>query len=395
MSHSENSSIARVLVVDDVEENTAVLEKLLMPKGYEVFVAHNGKVALEIIESTPPDAILLDLIMPDVDGFEVCRQLKQSRKTQYIPVIIITGFGDRAANIRALDLGVDDFLSKPFDPVHLEARLRNLLRSKRLQDEVTRYQRRLEEYNRTLEKRIEERTAQLMHTQQVTVFSLARLAESRDTETGAHLERMRLYAQEIAEEMANSNWRHETLNPGLIELLYQSSPLHDIGKVGIPDKILLKPGKLTPEEFEIMKLHSDIGGDTLKAADNEAGRDSFLAMGRDIAYYHHERWDGKGYPEGRSGDDIPLAARIVAVGDVYDALTSKRPYKEAFSHKKSRDIILEGQGTAFDPEVVDAFFNREDRIIKIRERIQDAPGMTMIEQLNEAAEKLSKAAVPG
>ena len=383
--------LARILVVDDQQENTSILEKLLQPKGYEVIVANSGKAAIEIIEKDPPDVILLDLLMPDVDGFEVCRRLRKSRGTRHIPVIIITGVGDRDANIRALELGVDDFLVKPFDSVLLEARMRNSLRSKMLQDEVIRYQRQLEEYNQTLGERIKERTAQLVRTQQVAVFTLAKLAESRDTETGAHLERMRLYAREIAEELAGRAEDKETIGPGFVEVLYQSSPLHDIGKVGIPDKILLKPGKLTPEEFEIMKLHSTIGGDTLRAADLEAGQDSFLAMGRDIAYYHHERWDGKGYPKGLWGTIIPLSARIVAVGDVYDALTSKRPYKEPFGHEKSRAIIREGCGTAFDPDVVDAFFAREERIIEIRARLQDPSGLTMIEKLNKDAEKLSGA----
>ncbi|MCX5757704.1 MAG: HD domain-containing protein [Candidatus Hydrogenedentes bacterium] len=216
-----------------------------------------------------------------------------------------------------------------------------------------------------------ERMAQVLRTQQVAVFSLAKLAESRDTETGAHLERIRSYARLIGTELAQRGHYREMLTPDFIEEIYHSSPLHDIGKVGILDEILLKPGRLTTEEFEVMKTHTLIGGDTLRAADIEAGPESFLAMGRDIAYYHHERWDGNGYPFGRCRTEIPIEARIVAVSDVYDALSSKRPYKVAFTHEKSKGIIVEGRGTFFDPAIVDAFLACEDEVLKIHSRLED------------------------
>ena len=383
-----------ILIVDDLEENAKILETFLRPQGYRSVCVTNGQEALDFVAQQPPDVILLDLMMPGMDGFEVCRRLKQNIKTYHIPVIIITGLAEKEANVRALEAGADDFLVKPFDYVLLRARITSSLRSKELQDQVMHYQEQLEEANLNLEQRIKDRTAQVARTQQVAVFSLAKLAESRDTETGTHLERMRSYAREIAEELSTWDKYRDRLPADFAEQVFQCSPLHDIGKVGIPDAILLKPGKLTPQEFDIMKTHAQIGGDTLRAADIEAGQASFLAMGRDIAYHHHERWDGKGYPFGQLGDEIPLAARIVAVSDVYDALSSKRPYKEAFSHEKSRDIIIEGRGAAFDPDAVDAFLVREDAILAIRDRFQDATATTLIHRLNQMLESFHEGTQP-
>ncbi len=384
-------SLPVVLIVDDLEANTRLLARLIEPKGFVVLSAHGGEEALEYVRDYPPDVILLDLMMPEVDGFEVCRQLKDSAATRHIPVIIITGVMEREANLRALEVGADDFIVKPFDSLLLLARIRNCLRSKMLQDQVMDYQRRLEEYNEKLREGIAERTAQLARTQHTTVFSLAKLAESRDTETGAHLERMRSYTREIAIVLMESGKYGEVISPSFVEHLFMSCPLHDIGKVGIPDCILLKPGKLSSQEFEIMKTHTTIGGDTLQVADLEAGSESFLAMGRDIAYYHHERWDGKGYPKGLTGEEIPLAARITAVSDVYDALTCRRPYKEPFSHEKSVDIIVSGRGSQFDPDIVDAFLAREATIVGINEGHADELAVPSIVKLNQL---LGSPAVP-
>lgn len=383
-----------ILIVDDLRENAKILETFLSPQGYRSVCVTSGREALDFVAHQPPDVILLDLMMPGMDGFEVCRRLKQDIKTYHIPVIIITGLAEREANVRALEAGADDFLVKPFDYVLLRARISSSLRSKVLQDQVIQYQEQLEEANQNLEQKIKDRTAQVARTQQVAVFSLAKLAESRDTETGTHLERMRSYAREIAEELSSWDKFRDDLPMDFADQIFHSSPLHDIGKVGIPDAILLKPGKLSPQEFEIMKTHAQIGGDTLRAADIEAGQASFLAMGRDIAYHHHERWDGRGYPFGQKGEEIPLPARIVAVSDVYDALSSKRPYKEAFSHEKSRDIIIEGRGTAFDPDAVDAFLVREDAVLSIREHFQDTTATTLIHRLNQMLESFHEGAQP-
>ncbi|MFA6241846.1 MAG: HD domain-containing phosphohydrolase [Candidatus Hydrogenedentales bacterium] len=377
-----------ILIVDDIPENIVLMKRLLAPKGYDVHEATGGKAALETVLQDPPDVILLDLIMPDMNGFEVCERLKRDLSTRHIPVIIVTGMAEHEANIRALEAGADDFLTRPIDPVLLEARIRSSVKSKALQDQIMRYQRRLEDDNVALEERVRERTTLLERTQQVTVFSLARLAESRDPETGEHLDRMRRYVREIAIELGNRPKYDSIIDSGFIETLYYSSPLHDIGKVGIPDAILLKPGKLSVDEFDIMKTHALIGGDTLKAADTEAGGNSFLTMGRDIAYFHHEKWDGNGYPFGLKGTDIPLPARILALGDAYDALTSRRPYKEPFTHEVSRDIIVKAAGSHFDPEVVDAFLARENKFINIHGAFEDKGHPTHIEQVMKTLDRL-------
>jgi len=368
-----------ILVVDDLPENSIVLQSFLSPMGYLIESASDGETALQMVADNPPDVILLDLMMPGMDGFEVCRRLKQDPDTHHIPVIIVTGMSDRDSNVRAVEAGADDFLIKPFDRILLEARIKSSAKGKLLHDQLI-------HYKQDLERKVEERTQQVVLTQQVTVFSLAKLAESRDNETGDHLERMRSYARILSEEFADMEKYQGKLHDNFVDEIYQSTPLHDIGKVGIPDRILLKPGKLTPEEFGIMKHHSQIGGDTLKAADAEAGRDSFLAMGRDIAYYHHEKWDGSGYPFGLSGTDIPLAARIAALADVYDALSSKRPYKEPFSHEKSKAIILEGRGSHFDPDVVDAFLAREEQFLDIRHSFQGKGELAPIQALANTLE---------
>lgn len=370
-----------ILVVDDFEDNVKLLNSFLRAKGYNAHGTYDGQQALDFVAESPPDAILLDLVMPNVDGFEVCRRLKDDPKTRHIPVIIISGVMDKEANVRAIEAGADDFLIKPFDSVLLDARIRASLRSKRLQDQVL-------DYQETLERRIRERTAQLARAQSVAVFSLAKLAESRDTETGKHLERMRLYVREITLSLSQNDVHRHIINEAFIEELLQSAPLHDIGKVGIPDRVLLKPGRLNPVEWDIMKTHTTIGGDTLRAADLEAGQDSFLAMGRDIAYYHHEKWDGSGYPEGLKETDIPLPARIVAISDVYDALSSKRPYKEPFSHEKSMSIIVEGRGSHFDPAVVDAFVAREQEVVAIRESFKDPDEVSPIQRIHERLERM-------
>jgi putative two-component system response regulator len=370
----------KILIVDDLIENIDLLSRFLTSLDFEVQAARSGEEALISVEQEQPDLILLDLMLPGLTGYEVCSRLKQSPATWHIPVIIITGNSDRDANIQAVGAGADDFLAKPFDRALLEARLKTSLRNKILQDQLYRYQ-------HELEGMVQERTQQVEITQQVTVFSLARLAESRDTETGDHLERMRSYARELAEEMCSWEKFSGIMDNGFVTALYHSTPLHDIGKVGIPDNILLKPGKLSPREFDIMKTHTLIGGDTLRAADLEAGQNSFLAMGRDIAFHHHEKWDGTGYPDGLSGENIPLAARITALADVYDALSSKRPYKEPFSHEKSRSIILEGAGTHFDPDVIEAFLRREERFINIREVFQGQGKLSPIQMLMEGLAK--------
>lgn len=372
--------IPTILVVDDLPENARLLRDFLEPKGYRVIAAIGGQEALARLDHEVPDAILLDLVMPDMDGLTLCARIRENASWRHIPIIFLTGRSERDLNVQALELGAQDFVSKPFDPILLHARIRNVLRAKYLQDQLIEYQHELETINERLEVAVRDRTEQVERIQQVTVFSLAKLAESRDTETGDHLERMRSYTRELALELRREGPYRNLITDGFIESLYRSSPLHDIGKVGIPDSILLKPGKLTPHEFDVMKSHTLIGGDTLRAAEREAGGDLFLAMGRDIAYFHHEKWDGSGYPHGVSEDTIPLSARIAAVADVYDALSSKRPYKDAFSHEKSVHIITEGRGTHFDPAVHDAFLRCEERVVSIRSHFQSTGKLSPLEE---------------
>jgi putative two-component system response regulator len=249
--------------------------------------------------------------------------------------------GGRENLIVGLNAGADDFLTKPFQPDELRTRLRTAERIVNLE------------------------------SRDLIIFSLAKLAESRDPETGAHLERIREYCRILGEYLCNQPGFSDQIDADYVRTLYQTSPLHDIGKVGIPDEVLLKPGKLTHEEFEVMKQHARIGGETLDAALHAHPRAEYLRLARDIAWCHHERFDGKGYPHGLAGEEIPLCARIVAVADVYDALTTKRVYKPAFSHDVARSIILEGRGTQFDPALVDAFLAREDEFIEVRQALND------------------------
>jgi putative two-component system response regulator len=377
-----------VLIVDDQEPQARLLARLLDPETYRVRFAHSGEEALTEVANDPPDVMLLDVVMPGLSGIDVCRVIKEDPTTLHIPIIMVTGQSEQALCVEATEAGADDFLSRPFNQVRLHARLRQSLRSKLLHDELV-------AHKDELERRVAERTAEIQRTQQVTVFSMAKLAESRDTETGNHLIRMRSYARELADEMSTWPEYFGRIDGAFVEDVYASCPLHDIGKVGIPDQILLKPGKLTDDEMSIMKKHSLIGGDTLRAADLEAGSNSFLAMARDIAYFHHERWDGGGYPFGRKQRQIPLAARIAALADVYDALSSRRPYKEPFSHEKSREIILSESGTHFDPDVVRAFLAREEAFISIRQQFQDwgqlSPLQQVFAELEDSRQRVAEA----
>lgn len=384
-SGSESIRGARVLVVDDTIEMCKLIKRFLDPHGAKVQFAHTGKDALSLIAKQPPDVAIIDMVMPGMNGIDLCEKLKNDYRDHFIPVVMISGQADDDAVIQAIEAGAADFLPKPVQSGYLLARIRNSLHVKRLHDEVV-------SYKSALEDRVAERTRQLVKTQHVTAFSLARLSESRDTETGAHLERIRLYVRILAETMKAHPDFAPVIDDAYVDNLYFSSPLHDIGKVGIPDEILLKPGKLTEEEFEIMKWHTRIGGDTLEEADREAGESAFLEMAKVIAYAHHEKWDGSGYPEGLKEEAIPLSARIVALADVYDALSSKRPYKEAMDHDTVKDILLKGNGNHFDPRIIDAFLKAEDRFVEIRQtHYDDDDGVPKLQRLIENLQRLRDA----
>lgn len=326
----------KVLIVDDDPIALEILANFLSVSGYVVELASNGKEALEKMRFYSPRIVISDVDMPEMNGVELCRAIRNRQSIQYTYLILLTSHSDSDSVLLGLDAGADDYLSKPFRQEELRLRMeggRRLL---------------------SLEGR------------DMMIFSLAKLAESRDQDTGTHLERIREYSKVLATELMSWPKFENEVDAQFVELIYMTSPLHDVGKVGIPDSVLLKPGKLTQEEFEVMKRHTLIGGETLNASAQAHPEASFLKMALDITLKHHERWDGSGYPFQLKGTDIPLSARIVAIADVYDALTTKRVYKEAFSHETAADIIYKSRGTHFDPDLVDAFAKVETEMRRIR-----------------------------
>lgn len=341
--------IATVLVVDDTPENLTLMGALLRDH-FMVKVANNGEKALKIaISDTLPDLVLLDIMMPGLDGYEVCRRLKATAATRDIPVIFLTARSDPDDERMGLALGAVDYITKPISPPILLARVNTHLALKATADF-------LRDKSAYLEREVALRTLEVQAIQDVTIMAMTSLAETRDNETGNHIRRIQLYVKALAERLRNHPRFEAVLNERMIELLYKSAPLHDIGKIGIPDSILLKPGKLTVEEFEVMKTHTTLGRKAIEDAERRLGmRVAFLSVSKEIAYSHQEKWDGSGYPQGLAGDQIPVSARLMAVADVYDALINKRVYKAAFSHDQTCSTIVKGKGTHFDPDMVDAF----------------------------------------
>ena len=327
-----------ILIADDDDIALDILEHALSQFGYRVTVAHDGCEALDLLRSGQFRMVISDWVMPKMTGIELCQEIRQRAAGGYIYVILLTSRQGTQNFVDGMSAGADDFICKPFQPQELLMRIRAGERILALE------------------------------SRELIIFSLAKLAESRDPDTGAHLERIREYCRVIAEHLSHQPKFRDDVDGEYVQLMYMTSPLHDIGKVGIPDRILLKAGKLDGEEFEIMKSHAEIGARTLDAAVQSHPEAKFLYMARDIARFHHEKFDGSGYPRGISGTDIPLCARIVAVADVYDALTTKRVYKAAFSHEKAVAIIRDGRGRHFDPDIVDAFEANNAQFQAIREQ---------------------------
>jgi putative two-component system response regulator len=331
-------------------------------------VANNGEKALKISQSqTPPDLILLDIMMPVMDGYEVCRQLKANPQTQHIPVIFLTAKTDATDETKGLEIGAIDYITKPINPAILMARVKTHLDIKRMQDF-------LRNQNSFLEAEIIKRTREITAIQDVTIHAMASLAETRDNETGNHIRRTQNYVRVLAQKLRHHpRFSHFLDDDKIIELLYKSAPLHDIGKVGIPDKILLKPGRFEPEEFEVMKQHPALGRSAILNAEYELGLEvPFLKYAKEIAYAHQEKWDGSGYPLGLAGDNIPISARLMAVADVYDALISRRVYKEGMTHEQAVQLIIEGRGKHFDPDITDAFLALQEDFIAIAAKFWDS-----------------------
>ncbi|HHT9107032.1 MAG TPA: HD domain-containing phosphohydrolase [Candidatus Wunengus sp. YC63] len=353
----------RILVVDDDEQNRELLVAMLEALGYETEVAVDGfdalgKLGLDI------DLVLLDVMMPGMDGFEVTRKIRSTPPYSDLPVVMVTALTSKEDRVRAVEVGANDFISKPVDKTELTVRTVSLLKMKEHQDTIKQYQKELED-------KVEKRTADLraVLSEKIdahrriyqahldTINRLVIAAEYKDEDTADHIKRMSSYCALLAKALK--------LTPQEIEVLYYASSMHDVGKIGIPDHILLKPGKHNPEEWEIMKQHTTIGGYILDNSPSE-----LLQSGEIIALSHHEKWDGSGYPKGLSGENIPLLGRICAVTDVYDALTSKRPYKEAFSNEKSMEIMKEGSGKHFDPNLISIFFKNLDEVFAIQKKFK-------------------------
>ncbi|HWQ09825.1 MAG TPA: two-component system response regulator [Holophaga sp.] len=354
-----------VLVVDDTPDNLKVMSALLKDR-YRVKIANAGEKALAIAQSdTPPDMILLDIMMPEMDGHEVCRRLKAERRTKDIPIIFLTAMTAAEDEEKGLKLGAVDYITKPISPPVVLARVETHLKLKASAD----FLRSKADF---LEAEVNRRTREVAAIQDVTILAMASLAETRDSDTGNHIRRTQRYVMVLAKHLVDHPRFAAYLDEARIGLLYKSAPLHDIGKVGIPDRILLKPGRLEPSEFEIMKRHPILGREAIEHAEQSLGMPvEFLALAKEIALSHHEKWDGTGYPEGLSGDDIPISARLMAVADVYDALISRRIYKEGISHDAAFQILVEGAGTHFDPDVVQAFTVLSHEFRTIAERFSD------------------------
>jgi putative two-component system response regulator len=333
----------KILIVDDDAIALELLKDLLVDAGHEVTCATDGTEALRILNRSQHRAVITDWEMPEMNGVQLCEAVRASCEYEgYIYIILLTSHGTMEERVAGLSAGADDFITKPFEPAELVARVQAA--------------------ERILS----------METRDVAIFAMAKLAESRDPETGSHLERVMNFSRILAKQLPAIGRLTDQIDGDFIRSIYATSPLHDIGKVGIPDCVLLKPTRLTDREFDIMKTHTTIGARTLDAAVQRFPGTRFLEMARSIAASHHEQWDGSGYPEGLRGTDIPLCARIVAVADVYDAMTSKRVYKEAFSHDIARSLIVKESGAQLDPDVVDAFLAAEQQFLSICDRFTSA-----------------------
>lgn len=346
----DNGMNSRILIVDDTRANIDVLVAALRDR-YRISVATSGPAALAFARSNPPDLILLDIMMPGMNGYEVCSRLKADTVTSGIPVVFISAVQGAGEKSKGFDAGAVDYITKPFEIAEVKARVQTHVSLKRAMEALS-------NQNQILDAKVRERTKALRETQLEIIFRLSRAAEYRDNDTGMHIKRMSHYTRVIS---SAAGCDEETSS-----LFFHASPMHDIGKIGIPDMILLKPGRLDPEEWDIMKSHTTIGAEIL------SGHDSLLIRtARAIALTHHEKWNGSGYPSGLAGEAIPLAGRIVAVCDVFDALTSHRPYKKAWPIEEAVREVKSGSGTAFDPKIVEAFVKTLPTLISIKERFED------------------------
>jgi putative two-component system response regulator len=353
-----------ILIVDDDPENLRLLAAVLKHGRLVPRPVLSGRLAIEAAVIEPPDLLLLDMNMPEMSGLDVCRWFKQDERLRNIPIIFISGLQGTDDKVEAFRAGGIDYVSKPFQEQEVLFRVKTHLRLRELQAKLA-------SYNTQLEQRVAKQAQAISASQMATIFALAKLAEARDDDTGRHIERIRTFGRMLAEQMREMRLHLADLTATFIDNLYQTAALHDIGKVGIPDAILLKPGKLTPEEFVEMKKHCAIGASTLATVLKLHPDNRFLRMGVDVARSHHEKWDGSGYPDKLKGAAIPLAACIVAVADFYDALTSNRCYRPAISHEDTCRMIQESSGTHFDPDVVAAFSTLDNQFKHTRHEMRN------------------------
>jgi len=354
-----------ILIVDDSPENLNVLSELLQPQ-YLVRVANSGLKALRIAVSAPcPDLILLDVMMPGMDGYQVMAQLHTNPITASIPVIFVTAMDNNDAELQGFELGAVDYITKPIVPPIVLSRIKTHLELKQARDWLS-------NQNDYLEQEVNKRIAENELIQEVSIRALAHLAEIRDPETGNHILRTQLYVQQLALRLKSLPRFSDTLTDHYIQMLTRSAPLHDIGKVGIPDAILQKPGPLTPDEWVIMKTHAKLGSDAIEMAEKDASLEvEFLILAKEIAHWHHEKWNGEGYPDALVGDAIPISARIMALADVFDALISRRVYKEPMPIDQIKEIIVAGRGQHFDPDMTDVFLAHFDVFCEIADHYRD------------------------
>lgn len=336
------------MIVDDTPENLQVLSHLLRKTGYTVSAFPRGAMALKAAAKKPPDLILLDINMPGMNGYEVCRKLKSTDALKDIPVLFISALDAAEDKVEAFRCGGLDYIPKPFQMEEVYARVNTHLK-------LHTAQKVLQRFNNQLQDQVAQQVEEINQSQLAMIFALAKLSHTRDDDTGMHLERVQHLCKVLSSSMAKNHEYAGIITETFITAIFHASPLHDLGKVGIEDAILLKPGRLTDAEFEIMKTHTTIGATTLESVHKQYPNNEFVEMGIDIAKYHHEKWDGTGYPTGLYGESIPLSARIMALVDVYEALRARRPYKEPFTHEKSRTIIIDGNGKNFDPKIVQEF----------------------------------------
>ena len=350
-----NNIKPKILVVEDEKLNIKLFKMILESQQYEIIIAENGKKGVELAKEILPDVILMDIMMPVMNGFEATKIIKADNTTKNIPIIVISALNDSDSRYQLLEAGADEFINKPIDKRELLVRVKNLLK-------VRKYYNLIEEFNKQLQEEVNAKTKQLKSSYIETIFALAKAAEFRDEDTGEHIRRISYYAKLLSESL--------NLNSEFSETIFYAAPMHDIGKIGVPDNILLKPGPLLEGEWEILKNHTLYGYDILKEISSP-----YLIMGANIALNHHERWDGSGYPNKLSKEALPLEARIVNICDQYDALRSKRPYKSPFDHKKTCEIILTGDGRTkpehFDPVIYQAFQKCTDDFYEIYEKYKD------------------------